>query len=195
MEKIIGIFDEQNAYAERLKRYINEKKDLGCVAVSFCEEQELKHFCEKKQLNCLLLGGNRAVHPEKLSIPYGVRLWVLSEEEPEQEEAEDGYRVLFRYQKASELIRRLMLCELIREERLSELITVLSPENPCLAEVYADKLLRKLSGKEKILFLPWDPFCGCGRTKDGDAMGASISELLYLMRKDKQCVPFCCCCE
>ncbi len=183
MEKIIGIFDEQNAYAERLKRYINEKKEIGCVAVSFREEQELKSFCEKKKLNCLLLGGSRAAHPEKLSVPYGVRLWVLSEEEPEQEDAE-GYQVLFRYQKAGELIRRMLLSELVREERLSELITVFSPENPCLAESYADKLLQKLSEKGKTLFLPWDPFCGCGRAEDG-AGGASISELLYFMRKDR----------
>ena len=184
MEKIIGIFDEQNAYAERLKRYINEKKEIGCFAVSFQEEQELKSFCEKKKLNCLLLGGSRAEHPEQLSVPYGVRLWVLSEEEPEQEEA-DGYQVLFRYQKAGELIRRMLLFEQAREESLSELFTVFSPENPCLASVYADKLLQKLSENGKTLFLPWDPFCGYGRTEDGDRKGASISELLYLMRKDR----------
>lgn len=184
MEKIIGIFDEQSAYAERLKRYINEKKDIGCMAVSFHEEQELKRFCEKKGLSCLLLGGSRAEHPEQLSLPYGVRLWVLSEEEPEQEE-EEGYQVLFRYQRAGDLIRRMLLSEQEREERLSELFTVFSPENTCLAAAYADKLLRKLSEKGKTLFLPWDPFGGYGRTEDGGALGASISELLYLMRKDR----------
>jgi len=184
LEKIIGIFDEQNAYAERLKRYINERKDIGCFAVSFKEEQDLKSFCERKKLNCLLLGGSRAAHPEQLSIPYGVRLWVLSEEEPEQEEAE-GYQVLFRYQKAGELIRRMLLSEMAREERLSELFIVFSPENPCLAAAYADKLLKKLSQQGKTLFLPWDPFYGYGRTEDGERQGTSISELLYLMRKDR----------
>lgn len=184
MEKIIGIFDEQNAYAERLKRYINGRKDIGCIAVSFQEEQEIKSFCERKKLNCLLLGGSRAEHPEQLAIPYGVRLWVLSEEEPEQED-EDGYQVLFRYQRAGELIRRMMLSELAREERLSELYVVFSPENPCLAAAYADKLLKKLSGQGKTLFLPWDPFYGYGRTEDGAQQGTSISELLYLMRKDR----------
>ena len=184
MEKIIGIFDEQNAYAERLKRYINEKKDIGCLAVSFKEEQELRSYCERKKLNCLLLGGSRAEHPEELSIPYGVRLWVLSEEEREQEEAE-GYQVLFRYQRAGELVRRMMISEIVREERQSDLYTVFSPENPCLAAAYADKLLQKLSEKGKTLFLPWDPFGGCGRTEDGRETGASISELLYLVRKDQ----------
>ena len=58
MEKIIGIFDEQTAYAERLKRYINERKDIGCFAVSFKEEQELVDFCNQKKLNCLLGGSS-----------------------------------------------------------------------------------------------------------------------------------------
>lgn len=184
MEKIIGIFDEQTAYAERFKRYINERKDIGCVAVTFNEEQELKDFCERRKLNCLLLGGSRAVHPEQLSIPYSVRLWVLSEEEPEQEE-EEGYNVLFRYQKAGEIIRRVLLSEMARQERLSELFTVFSAENPGLASQYADKLVGRLSEKGKTLFLPWDPFGGCGRKEDGSGIGASISELLYLMRKDR----------
>lgn len=184
MEKIIGIYDEQTVYAERLKRYINEKKDIGCFAVSFREEQELKDFCGQKKLNCLVLGGKRAAHPECLPVPYGVRLWVLSEEEPEQEE-EDGYGVLFRYQRAGELVRRMLVSELAREERFSQLFTVCSPENPESAAQYADKLVKKLSEKGKTLFLPWDPFGGFGRTADGSAAGASISELLYLVRKDR----------
>lgn len=184
MEKIIGIFDEQSAYAERLKRYINERKDIGCFAVSFKEEQELQEFCSRKKVNCLLLGGSRAVHPESLSVPYGIRLWVLSEEKPEQEAAE-GYRVLFRYQRAGDLIHQMLLSELEREERLSELFTVFSPENPCLATAYADKLAEKLSQKGKTLFLPWDPFLGYGRAEDGSSNGATVSELLYLMRKDR----------
>ena len=184
MEKIIGIFDEQNAYAERLKRYINERKDIGCFAVSFKEEQELKDFCAKKNLNYLLLGGSRAASPEHMAVPYGVRLWILSEEEPEKEE-ENVFPVLFRYQKAATLVRNILQSELAREEKLSELLVVCSPDSSALAELYADKLLTKLSEKGRTLFLPWDPFCGCGRLEEGNKEGASISELLYLMRKDR----------
>lgn len=184
LEKIIGIFDEQTAFAERLKRYINERKDIGCFAVSFREEQELADYCERKKMTCLVLGGSLAAHPERLSIPYGIRLWVLAEEEPEVEEAE-GYGILFRYQKAGELLRRMLLSEMAKQELQSELIIVFSPESAGMAAVYADKLLAGLSGKGKTLFLPWDPFCGCGRTADGSVAGASISELLYLMRKDR----------
>ena len=184
MEKIIGIFDDQTAYAERLKRYINERKDIGCFAVSFREEQELTEFCGHKKLNCLILGGSRAAHPEQLSVPYGVRLWVLSEEEPEQEE-EEGYSVVFRYQKVGEMLRRVLLSEMAWQERTGELFTVFSPESASLAATYADKLVSRLSGQGRTLFLPWDPFCGCGWSEEGQKTGASISELLYLMRKDR----------
>jgi len=184
LEKIIGIFDEQTVYAERLKRYINEKKDIGCFAVSFQEEQELKDFCSRRKLSLLLLGGAPAEHPMQIVLPYGVRVFVLSEEEPEQEEGEE-YNVLFRYQKAGEIVRRMLLSEMAREERLSELYTVFSPEGASLAASYADKLLEALSKKGKTLLLPWDPFGGEGRSGE-ECSGASISELLYLMRKDRQ---------
>ena len=104
LEKIIGIFDEQTAYAERFKRYVNERKDIGCFAVVFQEEQELKDFCGRKKLSCLILGEEKAKKLNMLPVPYGVRLWVLSEEEPDEEETE-GYHVMFRYQKAGEVIR------------------------------------------------------------------------------------------
>ena len=184
LEKIIGIFDEQTTYAERFKRYINERKDIGCFAVTFTGEQEVKEFCARKKLNCLLLSQEKVNDMETLQVPYGVRLWVLSEEKPESEEA-DGYNVIFRYQRAGEVIRRILLSELAREERLSELFTVFSPENNKLAAEYADKLVVKLSEKGKTLFLPWDPFGGFGRQEDGSETGPSISELLYLMRKDR----------
>ena len=184
LEKIIGIFDEQTVYAERFKRYINERKDIGCFAVSFQNKQELKEFCEKKQLNCLILGEETARDPETLSLPCGVRIWVLSEQEPKEEEAGE-YHMLFRYQRAGEVIRRILVSELAREELFSELYTVFSPENGKLAAEYADKLVKKLSEQGKTLFLPWDPFYGYGRTEEGKETGLSISELLYLIRKDR----------
>ncbi len=184
MEKIIGIFDEQSTYAERLKRYINEKKDIGCFAVSFQEEQELVEYCKQKKLNYLVLSSNTARKMQQLPLPYGVRMWVLSEEKAAEEE-QDGFQVVFRYQKAGEVIRRIMQAELTREERLSELYTVFSPESSVMAADYARAFVSRLAERGKTLFLPWDAFGGFGRTEDGGRKGASVSELLYLIRKDR----------
>ncbi len=185
MEKIIGIFDEQNTYAERLKRYINERKDIGCVAVSFKEEKELEEYCGRKKMNYLVVGSGNADKMHRLPLPYGVRIWVLSEEAAKEDES-DGYQTVFRYQKAGQVIRRIMQAELAREQRLSELYTVFSPESSMLAADYAGKLIGRLAENGKTLFLPWDSFGGFGRAEDGGRMGASVSELLYFIRKDRE---------
>lgn len=185
MEKIIGIFDEQAVYADRFRRYINERKDIGCFAVTFQKEEELWDYCARKKLGCLVAGEETAKQLNDKSLPCGVRLWVLTDRKPAAEEA-GGRHFLFRYQKAGEVIRQILLAELAREEYMSELFTVFSVESSRMAAEYADKLVAELAGKGKTLFLPWDPFCGYGREESGNGAGASLSELLYFVRKDRE---------
>lgn len=182
MEKVIGIFDEKTVYAERFKHYVNERRDIGCFAVSFSNEQDLLNYCAQKKLSYLITGEVLSKRLNELSVPYGIRIWVLSEEEPEEIESEERNYV-FRYQSAGEIIRQILLSEEKREERLSELFTVISPESSRMAEEYAERLAARLAEKGKTLFLPWDPFGGYGRVETGD--GPSISELLYYIRKDR----------
>ena len=186
MEKIIGIFDEQTAYAERLKQYINGRKDIGCFAVTFQEEQELLNYCQRKNPVCLVMGEGTTKLVENMStgLPCGIRLWTLSEEKESSGISEERGQ-LFRYQKAGEIVRQILLSQAMKEERLSELHTVFSPENSRFAEEYAEKLAETYVGQGKTLILPWDPFGGFGRTEDGTSTGTSLSELLYLIRKDR----------
>lgn len=183
LEKIIGIFDEQMSYAERLKQYINEKKEIGCFAVTFQKEEDLLEYCRKKKLFALLVGETCVESlKEELTQFDNTKLWVISEEEP-QEWTGDGMDRLFRYQKAGELVRRILSSEPTDTEKISELYTVFSPEQGRLAEEYAWNLIEKLVQKGKCLLLPWDPFLGYGKE---NAENPSVSELLYLVRKDKE---------
>ena len=185
MEKIIGIFDEQTVYAERFKHYINERKDLGCFAVTFLKEEEISEYCMRKKLTYLVTGEESFHQLNTESLPQDVRIWVLAEKETVMPESEK-LRFLFRYQKADEIIRRILLSEDTKEEYIGDIVTVISAESNCLAAEYADKLLLHLSETGKTLFLPWEPFGGYGREKEGEGIGISISELLYLIRKDTQ---------
>lgn len=186
MEKIIGIFDEQVEYAERFKNYINEKKEIGCFAVVFRTEQELLDFCEKKKLSCLVIGEEKQhqIEPVIEKLSYGIKIWVLTEEVQNSIPKESYYSV-FRYQKAKEIIQQILLSETTKIECLSMLYTVFSPENSQIAFAYTKKLIEKLVAKGKVLFLFWDAFSGYGREESEKVEKISISELLYLMRKDK----------
>ena len=184
MEKIIGILDEQVEYAERLKNYINENKEIGCFAVVFQQSQEVLDFCERKKLSCLIMGEEQQEQVEQMmdQLSYGIKFWVITEELASSIKNEN-FHMVFRYQKAKEMIRQILLSETTKIESLSMLYTVFSPENNQLAFVYAKKLIEKLVGQGKILFLFWDSFFGYGREENGEKI--SISELLYLIRKDK----------
>ena len=163
LEKIIGILDEQVEYAERLKNYINENKEIGCFAVVFQQSQEVLDFCERKKLSCLVMGEQQQEKIEQITeqLSYGIKFWVLTEEQSSFIKNEN-FHIVFRYQKAKEIIRQILLSETTKIESLSMLYTVFSPENNQIAFVYSKKLIEKLAGQGKVLFLFWDSFFGYG---------------------------------
>ena len=142
LEKVIGIFDEQPTYADRLKKYINERKDIGCYAVTFHTEEELVQFFERKKAGSLITGEETAknLYEHGIILPLGVSQWVLTEEKKE----EDG-RYLFRYQRAGDLVRKILLTEAAQSEALSNLYTVFSPESSAEAFTFAQKLAGVIS--------------------------------------------------
>ena len=111
----------------------------------------------------------------------GVHHWILTEHAEEE-----GNRRLFRFQKAGTLIQQLLAEEAEQIQALGALYTVFSPESNVLAFTYAKSLSEKLSKKGKTLLLPWDAFFGYGRAGKTEGAGPSVSELLYLLRKDKE---------
>ncbi len=187
MEKIIGIFDEQINYAERFKNYINTKKEIGCFAVVFGQEKELLDFLEKKKLSCLIVGEERLQQVESIleQVSYEIKIWVFTEDLSTVVQKEMYPRV-FRYQKAKDILRQILLCEVENIECLSTLYTVFSPENSQIAFAYSRKLIEKLAQHGKVLFLFWDSFSGYGKNETEVIESTSISELLYLIRKDKE---------
>lgn len=183
MEKIIGIFDEKIEYAERLKNYINENKEVGCFSIVFRQQEELLDFCQKKKLSYLIIGEEKQQQVEQMidKLSYGIKIWIVTEEASSFLENEI-FHTVFRYQKAKQIIQQILLSETTKIESLSMLYTIFSPENSQIAFAYGKKLMEKLAEQGKVLFLFWDSFSGYGRDEEKNT---SISELLYLMRKDK----------
>lgn len=183
MEKIIGIFDEKIEYAERLKNYINKNKEVGCFSIVFRQQEEVLDFCDKKKLSYLIIGEEKKQQVEQIidKLSYGIKIWIVTEE-PSSSLENENFHVVFRYQKAKQLIQQILLSETTKIECLSMLYTIFSPENSQMAFVYGKKLMEKLAEQGKVLFLFWDAFSGYGREEEKTI---SISELLYLMRKDK----------
>ena len=130
-----------------------------------------------------MLGEQSVTQVEQVleQISYRISYWILTEEAGISAEKET-YQTVFRYQKAGDIIRRILLSETEKIEYLSVLYTVFSPENNQIAIAYVEKLIEKFVQQGKTLILFWDSFLAYGREETGKT---SISEMLYLVRKDK----------
>ena len=83
MEKVIGILEEHSEYPKRLARYINEKNDIGYVAVAFQSIEEILCFQERTRISVLLIGDTcDSKKQQKISalFPKNGQIFILSEE-------------------------------------------------------------------------------------------------------------------
>ncbi|MGN0505009.1 MAG: hypothetical protein ACI4FZ_00495 [Lachnospiraceae bacterium] len=186
MEKVIGILEEESEYPKRLARYINDRHDIGCVAVAFQTPEEVLRFGEKNPFYALLIGEHAGETEESFSelLHPGGRLFQLSEEPVKTGQLlPSGIRLVFRYQRAEELVRQVLNGS--EEPALFQggLYTVYCPGSNISSERFAWQLARRLSEHGKTLFLSWEPFGGFGRNgEEEERMTGNISELLYLLR-------------
>lgn len=188
MEKVIGILEEEGEYPKRLAEYVNNRRDIGCVAIAFQTGKEVLQFGIHTPFFCLVIGLQKEETEDFSSVlvPGGVIYQLVEEPVQGKTLLPSGRRGLFRYQRAGEL-----LCRLLEEETAvvtpaeGGLYTVYSPGAVFFAERFAWQYAKKLSGYGKTLFLSWEPFGGFGREwRETEQNSGSISDLLYLLRSE-----------
>lgn len=187
LEKVIGILEEHSGYPKRLARYINDKNDIGYIAVVFRSIEEVLCFQERTPLSVLLIGdGCSKEEQRRISalFPKSGQIFILSEESGDKGQLlPSGMRRIFRYQRAGELLRQILQQETETVSSQGGLYTVYSPDSCSCSEHFAWQLAKRLSAQRKTLFLSWEPFGGFGRSEmdRGETCG-DLSELLYVLR-------------
>lgn len=187
MEKVIGILERNSEYPKRLARYINDRNDIGCMAVAFQTLEEVVCFKERAELSVLLVGGSCSKEEmQELSVlfPEDGQIFVLAEEpDAAGRLLPSGLRQIFRYQRAREIIGQILKQETESAQLQGGLYTVYSPESVISSERFAWQLAKRLSAHAKTLFLSWEAFGGFGRSEtDAGEVAGDLSELLYMLR-------------
>lgn len=186
MERVIGILEEHSEYPKRLARYINEKNDIGYVAVAFRNIEEVLCFQERTPLSVLLIGdGCSNEEQQKISALFSKngQIFILSEEpEDAGQLLPSGMRRVFRYQRARELLKQILQQETETVPSQGGLYIVYSPDSCSSSEHFAWQLAKGLSVQIRTLFLSWEPFGGFGRSEtDREELCGDLSELLYVL--------------
>lgn len=183
MKAVIGILDEQTEYARQLVSYLNGCHAFGCIAKRFENKEELELYCGREKLQGLLLGWCQASSPKEWEsfLAPGGSVYRLSDE-PVQQESTDGIPVLFRYERADRLRRRL--CRTGKDCQDSSWYVVYSPDSAPLAEQFAWRLAGHLAETGRTLLLPWQSF-SLLREEVGERADSGLSTLLYAADKQE----------
>ena len=103
MRKIMAVYDEDPAYAQRLADYVNQKEKLPFAAMAFSSMDRLREYLEEHPAEILLVGERSAEEAERLEAK---NVMILSEGEV-VEEKEAGSSI-YKYQSGSGIMREVM---------------------------------------------------------------------------------------
>lgn len=194
MRKILGIYDTESGYGERLAGYLSTKGKLPFRIVAFTGEESLCSFAEKEELHILLLH-ERCM--SEIIAGLAVSRVLLLTEEPERVETECLFQrevqPVYKYQSAEVILQKIMDCyEALLPVAAGEgspgegagLITVYSPVHHCFKTTFGLLYGQMLAREEKVLFVSLEVYAGF-ESLFGLETGADLSDALYYDRQGK----------
>ena len=185
MRKIMAVYDEDPAYAQRLADYVNQKEKLPFAAMAFSSMDRLREYLEEHPAEILLVGERSAEEAERLEAK---NVMILSEGEV-VEEKEAGSSI-YKYQSGSGIMREVMAayCCSQPEPALSILakravvMGVYSPVSRCGKSALALTLAQASGRNFSVLYMNLEEYSGFSRLVDGGYQ-KDLSDVLYLYRQ------------
>ena len=185
MRKIMAVYDEDPAYAQRLADYVNQKEKLPFTAMTFSSMERLQEYLKEHPAEIILAGERPAAELEALGIK---NVMILSEAEVVREK--EAGSSIYKYQSGSGIMREVMAayCCSQPEPALSLLVKkavvmgVYSPVSRCGKSAFALTLAQVLGRNFSVLYMNMEEYSGFSRLVD-DAFERDLSDVLCLYRQ------------
>ncbi len=192
MRKVLGIYDTEGGYGERLAGYLSSRGRLPFRIVVFTGEEILRGFAEKEELQILLIH-EKSMNEEIAGLPVSRILLLTEEPEGAENLFSKEIQPVYKYQSAERIRGTVMDCyeallpAVSGEEKVREgagLITVYSPVHHCFKTTFALLYGQLLAKEERVLFVSLEVHAGF-ETLLGLTGGADLSDALYYHRQGK----------
>lgn len=191
MRKILGIYDTESSYGERLAGYLSAKGRLPFRIVVFTSEEMLLRFAGKEEIHILLI--HERLVTEEIARLSLFRLLMLTEESGGHESRVDGQVLVpvYKYQSAERIQGQILECyeamqPLAPPEESprpgSGLITIYSPVHHCYKTTFALLYGQLLARSERVLFVSLEVYAGFEELF-GLTAGGDLSDALYYDRQ------------
>lgn len=193
MKKVIGIYDREGGYGERLAGYLSAKGRLPFRIVVFTGEEALCGFAGKEEVHILLL--HESCMSQRIAELPVLRVLLLTEEEQEERLClfQREVQPVYKYQSAENIRQRIMDCyEALlpafsgenQSGKGSGLITIYSPVHHCFKTTLGLLYGQMLAREERVLFVSLEA-CGGFESAFGLEGGADLSDALYYDRQGR----------
>lgn len=187
MNHILAICDAEEAYASKLTEYINQKESFPFQARSFFSIEKVKEFCQRQEIEVLLLTEKWKTEGEDLE---NVDKIFLLQESNDLTENED--KQIWKYQSSEALLKELLaLLALepgrtahIRRRQSLHVTGFYSPVKRSLQTTFALTMGQILGKRGKTLYVNLESYSGLGKLV-GREFSHDLSDLLYYLQNGK----------
>lgn len=182
-KKILALCDKDAEYTRRFCEYASGKKEYPFEAAAFTSAEKLKQFCQKEEIEVLLISERMA--DEELEQMVKGEVIILREEE-----AGGGHgSSIYKYQPCEKVLREMMsfcagrgmeadvYAERGQKDEL-QMIGLFTPVHRCMQTTFAVALGEILAKDHKVLYLNFESFSGLEK-KLGQEYMTDLSDLLY----------------
>lgn len=185
MERILAIYDTDQAYAQRLAEFINRREKQPFTAVPFTSLEKLKEYEKDHAIEILLVGGNLRKEVSGLKARQIVSL--CDKEVVELGEEKTG---IYKYQSGDSVMREVMACycqqpaaqALAFLGARAMIIGIYSPVNRCLKTSLALTMGQLMAKSERVLYVNLEEYSGFSRLMK-EEYSQDLSDVLYLYRQ------------
>lgn len=190
-EQLCGIYMQDEGYAYRLMGLMNEESKFLFRPVVFTSIEKLQGFVETQQLTVLLFD-EELTTDEVMQLPALYKV-ILTEgknrTEFNQFDEKMDYISLFKYQKATQIMERIMKeCagETVRQTTRARVVGVYALADAVARTSFSLLLAEEIAKKDtNTLFISLDQFSGTTELL-AEVSDNNLSDLLYEFRKEKE---------
>ncbi len=188
MKKVLGVYDIDQSYAEKLTNYLNRKEKAVFHMIHFTTMKAIEDYAKEHLIHILLIS-QEAMRPE-------VKFWniqkILYLTEMKEITEIDQCKAIYKYQSAEYMVRELMDCyEALlppeyKNSKMSEgalKIGVYSPIRRCMKTSFCLVLGMILAESQKVIYLNLEEMSGLEQILNR-SFDADLSDALFYYSED-----------
>lgn len=185
MEKILALYDQDQSYAVRFSRYVQNRKQFPFALYTFTDLNDLRQFADRREIEILLASGAEGSDLSLIRAHDVVHL-----AEGDAPDAQNGGKYISKYQSGDMILRELMGFYGNSGHSIpaqngyeADAVMIFSPNGRCGKSQLALSLAKALSDAKRTLYITFEEVSWLTELT-GSVHKQTLTEALYYFKED-----------